>query len=277
MTMDPSYLTLSHCWGKTKVFKLTSENLADMEIVIPEESLCQTFQDAIFITRSLGYEYLWIDLLCIIQDSIEDWRVESAKMSSVYGGSVLNLAAFGAKDGSEGCFFERDPDILPDIQRYIFLIPHDPKPGRWFNCVDPLIYKSSMQDCPLSSRGWAFQEKFLASRTLHFTKLQLYWECRMNTACETYQDQLPFGANQEIMGKHFQKKEGMTWPEVIGMYSGLQLTFPSDRLVAISGVARWMHDKTGYEYVAGLWKEELHTQLLWHPSIPTRSAGSGPS
>jgi hypothetical protein len=117
MTTSPNYLTLSYCWGKIKLFKLTRENLADLEIVIPDESLCQTFQDALYITRSLGYEYIWIDSLCIFQDSIEYWRIESTKMCSVYSGSVLNLAASGAKDGTEGCLLDRDLDLLRAIQR----------------------------------------------------------------------------------------------------------------------------------------------------------------
>jgi hypothetical protein len=32
----------------------------------------QTLKDAVYVTRRLGIRYLWIDALCIIQDSPED-------------------------------------------------------------------------------------------------------------------------------------------------------------------------------------------------------------
>ncbi|KAL9107667.1 MAG: hypothetical protein Q9227_007474 [Pyrenula ochraceoflavens] len=65
---------------------------------VPVEELTKTFRDAIEITRSFGLEYLWIDSLCIIQDSHSDWEHESMMMSSVYGGSTINIAAAGAVD-----------------------------------------------------------------------------------------------------------------------------------------------------------------------------------
>ena len=67
-------------------------------------SLCKTFQDAVLATCSLGYRFLWIDSLCIVQDDEDDWRRESALMSEVYGNAVVNLAATDAEDGSGGLF-----------------------------------------------------------------------------------------------------------------------------------------------------------------------------
>jgi hypothetical protein len=44
-----------------------------------------------------------------MQDDIEDWKKESALMTSVYGNSTINVAATSAADGSVGCFFSRVP------------------------------------------------------------------------------------------------------------------------------------------------------------------------
>lgn len=71
---------------------------------IPEDELTKTFQDAIQIALSLGLQYLWIDSLCIIQSSPEDWAKESVLMHSVCSGSAINIAAAGAEDGTKGCF-----------------------------------------------------------------------------------------------------------------------------------------------------------------------------
>lgn len=59
--------------------------------------------------------YLWIDAICITQDSEEDWRRESLFMSKVYRYSTQNIAASDANDGNRGCFFSRDSNIKPKV------------------------------------------------------------------------------------------------------------------------------------------------------------------
>lgn len=71
---------------------------------IPAKELKKTFRDAISVTRELGIDYLWVDPLCIIQDSDQDREVESTLLSSVYSCSTINIAAAIARDGTEGLF-----------------------------------------------------------------------------------------------------------------------------------------------------------------------------
>src|SRR4051812_41270792 len=79
------YATLSHCWGEYKPLQLLESNLAQFQTRgIPIMELPKTFQHAVKVTRSLRIDYLWIDSLCIIQDSIKDWLKESALMYRVY-------------------------------------------------------------------------------------------------------------------------------------------------------------------------------------------------
>lgn len=102
------YLTLSHCWGKSPMpVVTTSANIDDMMTVIPFHKLTRTFQHAIIATRRLGYEYIWIDSLCIIQGDAVDWAHEATLMTSVYTGGALNIVASAADDGNIGIFFER--------------------------------------------------------------------------------------------------------------------------------------------------------------------------
>jgi hypothetical protein len=98
------YLTLSHCWGGADIVKLKKANLIQFHKNIPLEWLPRTFLDAIRITSLLGYQYLWIDSLCIIQDNVEDWRSVSAMMGSIYKNAILTIAALGAYDSHGGCF-----------------------------------------------------------------------------------------------------------------------------------------------------------------------------
>lgn len=105
---EPEYLTLSHCWGNAEIMKLFLGNIDGFKCHIPFDRLPQTFQDAIKITRQLGHRYIWIDSLCIIQDSKEqsDWRAESKIMGDIYEKSVCTIAALTGRSSSEGCFAE---------------------------------------------------------------------------------------------------------------------------------------------------------------------------
>ena len=68
------YLTLSHCWGSGPMFRLLRSNIEELKMRVPFERLSRTFQHAIMTTRRIsaqyGICYIWIDSLCIIQDSI---------------------------------------------------------------------------------------------------------------------------------------------------------------------------------------------------------------
>lgn len=105
------YATLSHCWGVHVPFRLLSSNISFLVKGIPVSSLLRTFQDAPVATRRLDLRYLWIDSLCIIQDSISDWQEQSACMAQVYVNSYCNIAAACATDGTQGCFVDRNPDL----------------------------------------------------------------------------------------------------------------------------------------------------------------------
>lgn len=62
------WIALSHCWGKTNSFRTTLKTIESLKSSIKWEELPKTFKDAIYVTRALGVQYLWIDSLCIIQD-----------------------------------------------------------------------------------------------------------------------------------------------------------------------------------------------------------------
>ena len=66
------------------------------------ECLPPIFRDAIIVTRHLGCQFLWIDSLCIIQESCSDWVIESAKMQAYYQQALVALAADRAVGDREG-------------------------------------------------------------------------------------------------------------------------------------------------------------------------------
>lgn len=65
---NAEYVALSHCWGSTQNLTTTTSSLAKRIEGIPWDDIPKTFQDAILLTRELGFAYIWIDSLCILQD-----------------------------------------------------------------------------------------------------------------------------------------------------------------------------------------------------------------
>jgi hypothetical protein len=97
-----TYAALSYCWGTKGNLTTTKDTLDPFTTEIPAVKIPATLKDAIQIAKSLGYQYLWIDALCIIQDDELDWQRESGRMAQVYGNADLVIAASSAKDSPEG-------------------------------------------------------------------------------------------------------------------------------------------------------------------------------
>ena len=103
-----SWAALSYCWGGESAFVLKTTTIEEMCKGINElEKFPPTLRDAILVTRSLKMQYLWIDALCIMQDSAEDWAVEAARMSDVYGGATVTISATNSPSTTSGMLGER--------------------------------------------------------------------------------------------------------------------------------------------------------------------------
>ena len=134
------------------------------------------------MTRNLHLRYLWIDSLCILQDNEQDWNREWSRMQTVYTNSICNIAATGAVDSSDGCFFTRDPStILPCTQVGAW----DGLPLQRYLITDVFTWEANVSNAPLLKRAWIVQERILAPRILHFGTHQIFWECNELAACES--------------------------------------------------------------------------------------------
>ena len=167
------YTTLSHCWGSPPSRPLTTTlgNLASRKERIRFDELPLTFRDAVTNTRKLKIPYLWIDSLCIIQDSPSDWKKEAGRMSIVYAGSICTLSALASKDSNGGFF--RVPKKESD-----FTVRYDLDLGAQRIRVFPCEPSTWNLQGPLMDRAWTFQERELSRRILLFSRGELLWECK---------------------------------------------------------------------------------------------------
>ncbi|KAF3010193.1 hypothetical protein E8E14_009881 [Neopestalotiopsis sp. 37M] len=167
-----SYACLSHCWGASQsTIRTLTSNIDYFKRLIPWEDLSRTFHDAIDICRRLDIQYIWIDSLCIIQDSEQDWKHESLTMASVYENAFITIAATKSPDGAGGCYsnYRVNDTFTVTFEGGDVLLRKKPA---WLN------YFNRHDTWPLLTRGWAFQEMHLSPRVLHFGRDEVIWQCR---------------------------------------------------------------------------------------------------
>ncbi|KAG9229382.1 heterokaryon incompatibility protein-domain-containing protein [Amylocarpus encephaloides] len=141
-----NYIALSHVWGELNFLKLTTANILSLQTTIPRRGLSRTLRDAISASRKLGVSYLWIDSLCILQDSKEDWQAGCSVMDLVYKHALCNIAASGPH---VGLFSVRDPFSLMPLK--IHFKP-DPTVSETYYCIYDW-WDSIREETPISRRG----------------------------------------------------------------------------------------------------------------------------
>jgi hypothetical protein len=278
--IQENYAVLSYCWGtiEEQRFITTSSTLNSRMSRIEYRDVPKSFQHAFQISKALGIQYLWIDALCILQDSPSDWDNESTKMGAIYSNSHVTIAADWSPDTNGGCYHPTADSLSKDIEEMI-KVTNLLSDGRESSIYFTKYYKNEMPDVEksvLNTRAWAFQERLLSRRILHYTDKQIYWECRSQVCAE---DLIPRNLGQiypypGIITSHLPRRSSRSdqsgvlhlWYHYIisKRYAARKLTYASDRLPAISALARVFSHFTSSSYLAGLWDYDLRWGLSWH-------------
>jgi hypothetical protein len=260
--------------------KLVKESFHDFQRGIPLTNLLTTFRDAIHVTRKLGINYLWIDALCVIQDSREDWLVESSKMGDTYVNSYISLAATASADSHGGLFRPSNPLAFVPCQISVSL-PH--QSSNIYLCVLSNQSNANVNKAYLNSRAWVFQERALAPRTVHFAQDQSYWQCSSMVASHCFPRGHPSAVIQSYNIRGWKKflteatrprelYDSWTW--IIHFYAKGNLSYSNDKLVALAGIAKQWAQLSGCpasSYLAGLWKSHMPYCLCWFIHLDNRS------
>lgn len=280
----PRYVTLSHCWGGIKPLALTKSTEAMLSKGFDWSNLPPTFKDAAWVTLQLGFRYLWIDSLCIMQDSAEDWESESSIMGQIYIGCALNISALWARNCNDGLFVQREPLLY----RPCALTTKSwrcEEIGTWACSLDPRAEYEHERSL-LGSRGWVVQERMLSPRTLHYGPHSISWECRLGDAGEDHpyfssssyyetirpkQELVKIGNSFTYMGWDTKVKNMSDdvlrlyskWITIVHFYTGCSLTHSEDTLVAINGIVGIISQITRLSNIAGLWRESIILELMW--------------
>ncbi|EJT77026.1 hypothetical protein GGTG_06940 [Gaeumannomyces tritici R3-111a-1] len=204
---------------------------------VPYGSLPPIIQDSITAARGLGFAYLWVDSLCVIQDDAGDWEAEASKMGTIYPNASLTMSTLTSKDSSERLF---SPWAHRQLSPVLFLV---------------------------AVRGWALQEQLLSQRVLWFGPGCVYWGCRTLFATEK-------APNKEFMGRdkpveiefahskrvtlpqplgsdviHTREDLYKEWEDLVAQYTQRTLLFESDRIPAIFSLAKAIEPRIGHEFI----------------------------
>lgn len=279
------YIALSHSWGGHHPIVTTTSTLLEHKKGIHFNTPPKTYKEAILITRRLGQRYIWIDSLCIIQDSKSDWEREGALMTTIYQNAWLTISATRSSSPTSGCYNSMEKQLVEfkgSIRNSPFVlyarshIEHVPED--WGPDAGSAAERRQFP-LPLLTRGWAFQERLLSARFLHFGPQELFWECRELVTCEckgigqwekdanivTYEKAPPkITHNRFVSASATPGQLHARWRSMVVEYSRRKLTFGTDRLPGFAGVAKEMQSYLRQKYLAGLWEDSLITDLMWH-------------
>lgn len=296
-----TYIALSYVWGGDQVHKTTISNMSTYENLINPSLLPATIRDAVFVTHSLGFRYLWVDSLCIIQDSDADKRHEIGRMHHIYRYAYLTIIAASAESVTEGFLEDRPPPPQLDIEdldaggeiTLPFICPPYPPTSaggpvdhrvpQQVGSVHLTVYPARARESwahtrelgHIRTRAWCMQEYLMSPRSLIFTSRTLLFRYQTamrsvgNSLCDVPDERrIPdalFLPEPPLLthGSAEWAELHEAWLDIVMEYSLRAASVLSDKLVACAAVAEQFHRALRSDYLAGIWRDTLIHGLLW--------------
>lgn len=169
---DQEYLALSYVWGKEQKPPQMSNPLNGQHTEpssLLSGSLPRVIEDAISLTLSLGYRYLWVDRYCIPDGDAAEKHSQISKMDMIYAHATATIVAAAGEGADYG---------LPGVGQ----TPRKRQPQARMKegvLVSTLpSARGALKSSKWMTRAWTYQEAILSRRLLIFTDHQLYFECR---------------------------------------------------------------------------------------------------
>ena len=260
------YLTLSYCWGQMQQGLTFKHNVTARMQALNEAEVSPTVRDAFEVARRLGHRYIWIDALCIEQDSSPDKLKELPRMPQIYENASLTIVAASAQQSCEG-FLCDYPDLPQQGAIPLWISQEDVaainlQPFKWHKTGDPE---------PISSRAWTFQEQFLSKRSLIYLRSGVEFRCKEahKNLDDTLLMHLADRDFEAMRAANERVEDGFptfdSWLTILMAYTHRVATYDEDLLIAISGLAqRFQQRFNNARYVAGMWIDHsLPVQLTW--------------
>ena len=262
------YIALSYVWGKEKPYmtKLSNVMLHRIHGGLERnlEKLPRVFHDAFDLVRCLGVRYIWIDSLCIVQDSSRSWGLNSRAMDLIYGNAIMTICAADGIDSSTGlrAMHPKEHDshqISADCARGVRLMVSRP----------PEI---GIKASTWNTRAWTFQERLLSKRCLIFTEGRVYFQCLSTGMSEDiFADREGAGWSLDLVNAPLQMLRELSrralwvYTNCVPLYTARKLTKREDILAAFNGICNLMEQTMQAPFIFGLPSSHFDMALLWQP------------
>ena len=252
------YAALSYVWGYNQTYVLQTSTVAQMYTELEEDQLAKSISDAFAVTNALGLAYLWVDALCIMQDSADDLARELATMGATYSQAAFTIVAASASTAQSGFLDRTESHARPDFEVSI--------PSRTGAHNRVALYETfEASDNPIDKRAWTMQEKLLSPRLLIYTTYGLELSAHGQTDVQSW------AYDAAVTFFNFPDRH-QAWRELVETYASRMMSNPEDKLLAIAAVAETFGTSLGggkghvggANYLAGLWRPTLLLDLLWH-------------
>jgi hypothetical protein len=259
------YCALSYCWGGERQPTTTKANLIARMAGLETSGLPATIRDAIVVARSLGFRYLWVDALCIVQDHPADKKAEIKAMGSIYYGAALTISASSSSAVSKGFLHPRSEPIS-------IRLPFSLSEGLTGSIGLVANPMGHIEAEPLQQRGWALQEHVLARRLVIFCTHEVLFRCcrslepiqKSNIDYTGLEHLLPFTYSSHTSERMRQYIRRNYWQDIVRNYSLRKFSEPEDRVNALVGVATELSKSWDDVYLMGLWRDYFIHHLAWH-------------
>ncbi|KAL7797457.1 heterokaryon incompatibility domain-containing protein [Trichoderma ceciliae] len=279
----PTYVALSYVWGSAPVFQTIQSNVKGLMQPqgLPVSSFPKSIRDAMILVRELGFQYIWIDSICIIQDSGQDKVQQLHMMDSIYSRASLTIVAAAGSHANAGI-----PGLQPGTRsRKQHTVPISD--DLTLVALHPDTYRSAAATT-WNTRGWTYQERLLSKRCIFsFPDGSVSFQCSKAVWGEDYYAETPYlkrcapmmdiSLNRSWMAPGGVKERGVPtvhitdtpylheYCRLVEEYTGRNMSYPSDRLSGISGVLDVLRREFGLRFVHGLPEVIFFIALLWQP------------
>ena len=292
---DCRYLALSYVWGEKEkaaplMLQESNKSLFTSKNGLKESfdtDMPKTLRDAIKTTKRMEERYIWIDSLCIQQDSEEEKKQQIKMMGRIYGNAIVTIVAADAADSNAGLGIDERTRKLEQVKQPV-------KEG--IHLMLPLPKPMDLDESVWDTRKWTFQEKLLSRRLMIFMDGQVHWQCRKLLAFEDmtaqekglpleYRESEWLNPSLQSAGIHtprdidingsIKKSLGKTqivrslafreYVKCVELYTSRQLAGYHDNLDPLTGLLQTLELCFRCQVVQGLPEIHLDAALLWQP------------
>ncbi|PYI07227.1 hypothetical protein BO78DRAFT_429049 [Aspergillus sclerotiicarbonarius CBS 121057] len=272
------------CLGGPQTFQLEKSTIIQLAQPgsLAAGALPQTIEDALSLTESLGFERIWIDALCIVQDSPDDKAAQIPAMSQIYGFATFTIVAAAGPNVNSGL-----PGLHPGTrfleQKEVIVRPYGELPGfSLMTTLQPLGDNGHhyLEGTDWNSRGWTMQERTLSRRVLVFTREQVYWACRKaswyeesyfensSLQCHRFHEtalelSLRRSSRNRYQPEGSQPQLWRIYQTLVTNYTRRNFTYDGDVFDGFSAITQGLSSLSGEDFLWGLPRSHFEQSLLW--------------